>query len=158
MKYCTNCGTQLEGNESFCPNCGTPVNAQPAPQPAPQQQTVYAQPAPQPAPQTQTVYAQPAPQPAPQVQTVYAQPAQPAQPAQTERKFTGLQTAAFVFMILSTVAMGWTLIPLAWCIPMTVSYYNCIKQGRPVSMGLKICTLLFVNLLSGIFMLADNSN
>ena len=125
MKYCTNCGTQLEGNESFCPNCGTPVNAQPAPQPTPQPQTDYAQ---------------------------------PAQPVQTERKFTGLQTAAFVFMILSTVALGWMLIPLAWCIPMTVSYYNCIKQGRPVSMGLKICTLLFVNLLSGIFMLADDSN
>lgn len=152
MKYCTNCGTQLEDNVSFCPNCGTPVNAQPA-QPA---QTVYTQPAPQPAPQAQTIYAQPAPQPAQPVQTVQIiQPAQPAQPVQTEKKFTGLQTAAFVFMILSTIAMGWALIPLAWCIPMTVSYYNCIKQGRPVSMGLKICTLLFVNLLSGIFMLAD---
>lgn len=116
MKYCTNCGTQLEDNVSFCPNCGTPVNAQPAPQPA----------------------------------------AQPAQTVQTEKKFTGLQTVAFVFMILSTIAMGWTLIPLAWCIPMTVSYYNCIKQGRPVGMGLKVCTLLFVSLISGILMLVDS--
>ena len=115
---------------AFCPNCGTPVNAG--------QQTAQ--------------QAQPAQQP------VYSQTAQTAQEAQTERKFTGLQLAAFILMIISTVAMGWALIPLAWCIPMTVSYYNCIKQGRPVSMALKVCTLLFVSPISGILMLVDSDN
>lgn len=73
-----------------------------------------------------------------------------------EKKFSGLQMAAFILMIISTVAIGWLLVPLAWCIPMTVSYYNSVKNGRPVSMGLKVCTLLFVNLIAGILMLCDN--
>ena len=150
MKYCTNCGTQLEDNVAFCPNCGTRANVA--------QQTQSAQPE-QPA---QTAYTQQTQQ---TQQTYSAQPAytQPAQQTaytqaapRTEKKFTGLQTATLVFMIISTVAMGWTLIPLAWCIPMTVTYYNCIKYGRPVSMALKICTLLFVSPLSGIFMLVDS--
>ena len=91
-------------------------------------------------------------------QTPPAQQAQPAQAAPTERKFTVLQMAAFILMIISTVCVGWTLIPLAWCIPMTVSYYNSIKQGRPVSMALKICTLIFVNPISGILMLVDSDS
>lgn len=73
-----------------------------------------------------------------------------------EKKFSGLQMAAFILMIISTVAIGWLLVPLAWCIPMTVSYYNSVKNDRPVSMGLKVCTLLFVNLIAGILMLCDN--
>jgi len=142
MKYCTNCGTQLEDNVSFCPNCGTPAKAS---QPAQQEQQPAQQAAQQPEQQPQ------------QTQTIYAQPApQAQQAAQTEHKFTGLQLAAFILMIISTVGMGWMLIPLAWCIPMTVSYYNAVKQGRPVSMGLKVCTLLFVNLISGILMLVDS--
>ena len=41
MKFCTNCGKQLEDSVSFCPSCGTacayPVSQQPVPvQPAPQ--------------------------------------------------------------------------------------------------------------------------
>ncbi|MBR6050061.1 MAG: zinc-ribbon domain-containing protein [Clostridia bacterium] len=79
-----------------------------------------------------------------------------AEVANGEKKFTGLQLAAFILMIISTVSIGWMLIPLAWCIPMTISYYNSIKNGRPVSLGLKVCTLLFVNLISGILMLCDN--
>lgn len=73
-----------------------------------------------------------------------------------EKKFSGLQMAAFILMIISTVSIGWTLIPLAWCIPMTVSYYNSIKNGTPVSLALKICTLLFISPIAGILMLCDN--
>jgi uncharacterized membrane protein YvbJ len=71
---------------------------------------------------------------------------------------TTLQTVAKIFMIISTVVMGLYLIPLAWCLPMTISYCNKIKNGEPVSTGFKICTWLFVNTIAGIVMLCDSDN
>lgn len=73
-------------------------------------------------------------------------------------KSSGLTTAAKVFMILGTVIMGIYIIPLAWCIPMTVSYFKKVKNGQPVSTGFKVCSLLFVSMLGGIFMLCDKDN
>lgn len=69
---------------------------------------------------------------------------------------SGLAVAAKVLMIISTVVMGLYIIPLAWCLPMTISYNKKIKAGIPVSVGFKICTLLFVNTIAGILMLCDN--
>lgn len=71
---------------------------------------------------------------------------------------SGLQIAAKIFMILGCIAYGWLLIPLAWCIPMTVSYFGKAERGEPVSIGFKICTLLFVNMIAGILMLCDDAN
>lgn len=47
------------------------------------------------------------------------------------------------------------LIPLAWTIPMTVIYYKRNKQNKSVGIAFKICTLFFVNTISGILMLCD---
>lgn len=47
MKFCRNCGAQLEDNAAFCPTCGTACNAaqqQTAQQAAPQQQAAPVQP------------------------------------------------------------------------------------------------------------------
>ena len=71
-------------------------------------------------------------------------------------KTTGLKTAIKVFMVLGTVFMGFYLIPLAWCIPMTISYFNKVNSGKPVSTAFKVCSLLFVNTIAGILMLCDN--
>lgn len=73
------------------------------------------------------------------------------------QKSSGLKSAAKIFMILGTVIMGLFsfLIPLAWCIPMTVSYYNKVKRGEPISVAFKVCCLLFVSSLAGILMLVD---
>ncbi len=71
---------------------------------------------------------------------------------------SGMQIAAKVLMILGCVAMGAFLIPLAWCIPMTVSYCKKIERGEPVSVGFKICSLLFVSMIAGILMLCDSEN
>ena len=68
-----------------------------------------------------------------------------------------LQKLAYVMMILGTVAAGFMLLPLAWCIPMTVYYKKCIKEGTPVSTTFKIFALIFVNLTAGIIMLCDKS-
>ena len=73
-----------------------------------------------------------------------------------QKKESGFKIAAKILMIVGTVIMGFGIIPLAWCIPMTVSYCNKIKNNQPVSVGFKICSLLFVSLLGGIFMFCDN--
>lgn len=66
---------------------------------------------------------------------------------------SGLQTAVKVFLIIGCVFQGWLLIPLAWCLPITISIFHSFRDRRPVSTGMKICTLLFVNLIAGICLL-----
>lgn len=58
-----------------------------------------------------------------------------------------------VFLILGCISQGWLLIPLAWCIPITVKVFSCLNKGVPVSTGMKVCTLIFVNLIAGICLL-----
>lgn len=66
-------------------------------------------------------------------------------------------TIAFVFMVLTCVAFGFAIIPLAWMIPMTVSYYNHLQKREPVSVGFKVCILIFVNIISGVLLLVDEN-
>lgn len=68
-----------------------------------------------------------------------------------------MKNIAKAFMIVGTVLtslMGF-LIPLAWCLPMTIHYCKKVKNGEPVSIGFKVCTLLFVGQIAGILMLCD---
>lgn len=67
-----------------------------------------------------------------------------------------LRTIAKVFMIIACVinAIPW-LIPLAWCIPMTVHLSNAEKNREKISVGFKICTLIFVSLIAGILLLCN---
>lgn len=58
-----------------------------------------------------------------------------------------------IFLILGCISWGWLLIPLAWCIPITVAIFNRFKREEPIGTGLKICALLFVNLIAGICLL-----
>lgn len=73
---------------------------------------------------------------------------------------SSLAMVAKIFMIIGTVVMSLTtcLIALAWCLPMTISYNNKIKRGEPVSVGFKVCSLLFVNTIAGILMLCDKDS
>ncbi len=71
---------------------------------------------------------------------------------------SGLEIAAKVFLIIACVIMGMWLIPLAWCIPMTVSICNSMKENRPISTGMKVCTLLFVSVIAGILLLCMNDD
>ncbi len=109
MKFCSNCGAQIDDRAVICVNCGTAVANVPA------------------------------------VGTAAAKP-------------SGLATAAKVLMILSCIFMGLYIIPLAWCLPMTISYSRKIKNNEPIGTGFKVCTLLFVNTIAGILMLCDNNN
>ena len=53
----------------------------------------------------------------------------PAAQANAQRDDT-MVTVIKVFLILGCIAEGWLLIPLAWCIPMTVKIFNCLKTGK----------------------------
>ena len=65
----------------------------------------------------------------------------------------GLVTVAKVFLILGCIGFGVFLIPLAWCIPITVSIFRKLNSGEEIGAGLKVCALLFVNLIAGILLL-----
>ncbi len=82
----------------------------------------------------------------------------PASAPAAPKADSGIVVAVKVLLILATVGMGWMLIPLAWCIPMTVSYFKAVKEGRPVSIALKVCTLLFMSTIAGILMLCDQEH
>ncbi|MEE0947073.1 MAG: hypothetical protein U0M42_09690 [Acutalibacteraceae bacterium] len=70
----------------------------------------------------------------------------------------GLAVAAKVFLILGCIAQGWLLLPLAWCLPITISICNKMKNNEPVGTGLKVCSLLFVSVIGGILLLCRSDN
>ena len=78
---------------------------------------------------------------------------------QQQNNNVALRTIAKAFMIISTVVWGCATfgLALAWCLPMTIIYWKKVNRGEQVSTAFKICTLLFVNTMSRIMMLIDNS-
>ena len=78
---------------------------------------------------------------------------QPVNTDYVRSKDDTMATVIKVFMIIGCVSMGGFLLPLAWCIPMTISVWKKLDNHEPIGMGLKICSLLFVNLIAGICML-----
>lgn len=87
-------------------------------------------------------------------QTMAAQPPAPSPVVRDE----AMCTVTKVFLILGCISIGWLLIPLAWCIPITVRVFQSLNYGWPMSTGLKVCTLLFVNLIAGILLLCMNED
>lgn len=64
-----------------------------------------------------------------------------------------LALIAKIFMVLSCVVAAFALIPLCWMIPMTVKAFRKLDNDEPLSIAFKVCTLIFVNLISGILLL-----
>lgn len=60
-----------------------------------------------------------------------------------------LRLAAFILNIISMVALGWTLLPLAWMIPMTVMSWGVYKGTRANTVAFGVRNLLFVNTIGG---------
>ena len=126
MRYCSKCGNEIEDEAVFCPHCGCRCD--------------YNQPGKR---SFNTLLKDHC-----DCRCDYNQP--------VVKESTGLQTAAKVFLILSCISGGLLIIPLLWMLPMTISYFNACKEGRAVSTGFKICTLLFINMIAGILMLIDS--
>jgi len=60
---------------------------------------------------------------------------------------------AFIFSLLATIGVGWTLIPLAWMIPMTVITWGIYKGTKKNTVAFGVCMLIFVSLVAGILLL-----
>lgn len=67
-----------------------------------------------------------------------------------------LATVIKVFLILACIGLGFGIIPLAWCIPMTRAIFKKLDARQPIGVGLKVCTLIFVNVIAGILLLCMN--
>ena len=86
-----------------------------------------------------------------EVEPVYAE-------TKSKRRDSTLMTVALVFNIIACVIFASFIIPLAWMIPMTVSLNDKIKNNEPISVGFKVCNLIFVSLISGILLLVGDEN
>lgn len=180
---CPNCATENVADAKFCGNCGTPLNAAapdpaataapippaaPAPsvaqQPAvaPQQYAAAQQPA---APQSP--YAAAPQQPYGTPQPPYGTPQPPYGVPMPEKTYVvegsnqTLRLIAFIMNIVALVVigiggiatLGIGLVPLVWGIPMTVRSWGVYKGKKPNTVALGVCTLLFLNMVSGILLL-----
>ena len=70
----------------------------------------------------------------------------------------GLAVASKIFLILGCIVQGWLLLPLAWCLPITISICNKMKNNESVGTGLKVCALLFVSLIGGVLLLCRSDD
>jgi hypothetical protein len=99
--------------------------------------------------------------PEPIVATAAAAPAPiapvTAAPAEADNDKT-LRLIAFILNIVTTVGVGWTIIPLAWMIPMTVISHGIYKGTKKNTTTFGVCTLLFMNLASGILLLVSKKD
>lgn len=129
-----------------------PVAQQPAV--TPQQYVAAQQPA---APQP---YAAAPQQPYAAPQPPYGAP-MPEQTYVVEGSNQTLRLIAFIMNIVALVVigiggiatLGVGLVPLAWGIPMTVRSWGVYKGKKPNTVALGVCTLLFLNMVSGILLL-----
>ena len=75
--------------------------------------------------------------------------------SEPKKKDNILAMLAFIFCLISTIVTGFALIPLIWMIPLTVGVYNYYKGERTLGIGYKVCVLIFVSIIGGIFLLVD---
>ena len=68
-----------------------------------------------------------------------------------------LRKATKILMLIATIIGGFAILPLAWCVPMTIAYFKKVKEGKKVGTGFKICSLIFINIFAGVYMLCDDA-
>ncbi len=81
---------------------------------------------------------------------------QPTQSKTVEQKDDTMKLIVKIFLIVGCVSQGWLILPLAWCLPITISIFKSLRDNRSISTGMKICSLIFVNLIAGICLLCMN--
>ena len=118
MKYCKNCGTEIEDDANFCPHCGVK-----------QEQL--------------------------DKEVIDNNDQRTSDIRQPDKKYGNDAYALVVkiFLIIGTVSSASLLIPLAWTLPLTITTWNKLDRGEPISTALKVVDLIFVSLIAGIFLL-----
>lgn len=133
MRYCPNCGTEVNDDSKFCPKCGTNLESN----------TVNGA----------TVNMND--------QTNNSSTIN-IDPKKLSKKRTyysdGVKTAIKVFMIVSCVFCGWLFIPLIWMIPMTVIVFKALDRDEEINVALSIIILIFQSLIAGILILAGKNS
>ena len=69
-----------------------------------------------------------------------------------------LRLVAFIFCVVGTVSLAFTIIGLAWGIPMTVHAWKIYKGQRNNTIAFGVCTLIFVNIIAGILLLVSKKD
>lgn len=69
-----------------------------------------------------------------------------------------LRLVAYILNLITTIGCGFFVIPLAWMIPMTVISWKIYKGMKPNTVAFGVCTLLFINMISGILLLVSTKN
>lgn len=170
MKFCDKCGYALKDEEKYCPSCGADTSVSKT-----KPKTIMSK--------VKLLFSKnKKPNTTNKIQTtqnitnnVYAINRE----YNLSRTYADLESAAHFFMVLSCLAYllvaiimficSYTLefskinallclIPLVWCLPMTISYSKKTYNSEYVGVRFKINILLFVNFIAGILALCDNSN
>ncbi len=138
MKHCSKCGQLVEDDAQFCPSCGIlfAVDSNSKSE-SDVQNSNYAQ------PQTYKVEA-----------TVIQSPTT----YQMSESDKTLRLVAFIFNLISTIGLCFLIIPLAWMIPMTVISWGIYKGRKANTVAFGVCTLIFVDLISGILLLCSKKD
>ena len=69
-----------------------------------------------------------------------------------------MKKVAFILSLIFTIIYGFSFIPLAWMIPMTITLYKAMKGEKELSIPFKICVILFNNVISGVLLLLDKED
>ncbi len=139
MKYCPKCGAELLDEAEMCPSCGESL----AKKSSSNNGTLYT---------VAKVF---------MIITIAASLIGALMSVITLAGLGSLATSAeelAALKITQIAALIGYLIPLAWCIPMTISLSKKVKNREPISTAFKVCTLLFVNIISGICLLCAKND
>lgn len=78
-------------------------------------------------------------------------------PLATTESDRTLRLIAFIFCLISTISVGWTIIPLAWMIPMSVHCWGVYQGTKPNTVAFGVCALIFVTVVGGILLLVSKT-
>ena len=173
MNCCSNCGSFVPDDAVFCSKCGSKISQQLS-QPSESYQQAYANHIDsQHQDSSSQVYANQACNSQAQINQANQnydaqyqtnaswQPTDAvyfdAKPVMSDKDRT-LRLIAFIFNLISTIAVCWALIPLAWMIPMTVVSWVIYKGTRKNTVAFGVCTLIFLSLVGGILLLCSQKD
>ena len=163
--YCSNCGNEIKEEDRFCKNCGRKNedfvevkvvgDVEIFVPPPPPSISFNSQSSNQQTTNQQTISQQTANQQIISQQTISQQNS-----VQVVSEDSGLVVAVKVFLILGTIttALLTRFVGLCWCIPMTIYYFNKVKEGQHIRAIYISCVMLFVSLIGGILMLCDKEH
>lgn len=81
-----------------------------------------------------------------------------SQPTGVTESDTTLRLIAFILSLISTISVGWLIIPLLWMVPMTIISWGIYKGTKRNTTAFGVCTLLFLNFIAGILLLVSKKD